>query len=198
MIHKTIRPWKTLSTETLLQFDPFLSVEKHHIQLPSGQEIPDWTIVKIPDAVIVPAITTDGKFLVFRQTKYAIPGLTLAPVGGMLSPGEDPLVAAKRELLEETGYTAPNWIHLGNFIADPNRGVCTIHLFLAQNAVHTQAADADDLEDQQLVHLSEQEVREALLQGEFKAIMWTTAIALALLHLDNPETSGMIKSGPRI
>lgn len=185
MIHETLRPWKTLSTETLLQFDPFLTVEKHHILLPSGQEIPDWTMVKIPDAVIVPAITTDDKFLVFRQTKYAIHGLTLAPVGGMLNPGEDPLAAAQRELLEETGYTAPDWTPLGNYIADPNRGVCTIHLYLAQKAAFTQPANADDLEDQQLIFLNEQEVRQALLQGEFKAIMWTSAIALSLLHLDN-------------
>ncbi len=180
MIHESIRPWKTLSTQTLLQFEPFLTVEKHAVQLPSGQVIPDWTIVKIPDAVIVPAITPDGLFLCFRQTKYAIPGLTLAPVGGMLNPGEQPLAAAKRELLEETGYTAPDWTHLGSYIADPNRSVCTIHLFLAQNAVHTQAADADDLEDQHLLLLPRNEVQQALIQGEFKAIMWTAAMALAL------------------
>jgi ADP-ribose pyrophosphatase len=195
MIHESLRLWKTLSTEILLEYNPFLTVEKHHIQLPSGQEIHDWTLVKIPDAVIIPAITTNGEFLIFRQTKYAIPGLTLAPVGGMLNPGEDPLAAAQRELLEETGYTAPDWTPLGSFIADPNRGVCTIHLYLAQKAVFTQPANADDLEDQQLMKLTEQEVRQALLKGDFKAIMWTTAIALTLLHLDNPETSGMIKSG---
>lgn len=185
MIHETIRPWKTISTTTLLKHEPWLTVECHQVQLPSGQVIPDWTIVKIPDAVIVPAMTLEGKFLCFRQTKYAIADETLATVGGMLNSGEEPLAAAQRELLEETGYAAPDWTHLGSFIADPNRGVCSIHLFLAQNAAPVAAPNADDLEDQQLLLLSKDEIRQALTQGDFKAIMWTTAVSLALAHLDN-------------
>ena len=59
-----------------------------------------------PDFVLVLALTPDNKFLCFRQTKYAVDGTTLAPVGGIIEPEEDPLNAAKRELLEETGLTS--------------------------------------------------------------------------------------------
>jgi len=91
-----------------------------------------WII--IPSAAIVLAVTEDNQFLYFRQTKYAVEGTTLAPVGGMLEPNEKPLDAAKRELLEETGYESTHWVSLGSYALDPNRGIATMHLFLALEA----------------------------------------------------------------
>ncbi len=178
-----LRKWKTLSKKTVLQYNKFLTVEEHAVELPDGRLIPNWSWIIIPDAAIVTAVTREGKFLSFRQTKYAIEGITLAPVAGMLDSGEAPLAAAKRELLEETGYEADVWTHLGSFCLDPNRGVNTIHLFLAQEAHPVAMMKADDLEDQQLVLLDRNEVEKALLLGEYKAIMWTTAISMALLYL---------------
>jgi ADP-ribose pyrophosphatase len=83
-----------------------LSVEAHTVELPDGRVIEDWPWVVTPDFVNVVAVTEAGEFLLFRQTKYSIPGLTLATVGGYLEPGEEPLAAAQRELREETGYAA--------------------------------------------------------------------------------------------
>lgn len=183
-MHDNIHPWKTLSKVTILDYSKFLSVEEHVIQLPDGRVIPDWPWVNIPDAVIILAETQDGRFLVFRQTKYALNGITLAPVGGMLEKGEEPLSAAKRELREETGYEASDWISLGSYVLDPNRGVCTTNLFLARGAHPVTEPDADDLEEQELMMLDRHALEVALFQGQFQAIMWTTDIALALLYLD--------------
>lgn len=183
----SLRPWKTLSRKTILDHSKFLSVEEHIIQLPDGRIIPDWPWVSIPDAVIVLAQTPEGMFLVFRQTKYAIPGITFAPVGGMLEAGEAPLTAAQRELLEETGCAASRWVRLGSYVTDPNRGVSTVHLYLALEAKRVAEPHADDLEDQELVLLDRQELQAALLRGEFQATMWTAAIALALLYIDQGQ-----------
>lgn len=185
MQHPRLRPWKTLARRTILKPNHFLTVENHVVELPDGRVIDDWSWVILPDASIVMAQTVDGKFLCFRQTKYAIRGTTLALVAGMLETDEEPLAAAQRELLEETGYTAKQWTHLGSFCADPNRGINTLHLFLARQARQVAQPKADDLEDQQLLLLSGQELEQALLRGEFKAIMWSTTAALALLRLGN-------------
>ena len=80
-----LRPWETLIKETILTPSKFLTVEKHVVRLPDGQIIRDWIWLTIPSAVIVLARTEDEKFLCFRQTKYAVEGTTLAPVGGCLS-----------------------------------------------------------------------------------------------------------------
>ena len=184
MHEQSLRPWKTLSKQTILKHSKFLTVENHIIELPDGRTITDWSWVITPDAVIVLALTQDDKFICFRQTKYAIDGITLAPVGGMLEPEEAPMDAAKRELREETGYEASQWIHLGSFRSCPNKGVATMHLFLARDAQRVTQPDSDDLEDQQLLFLERSELEKALFGGEFKALMWTAVVALALQWMD--------------
>jgi ADP-ribose pyrophosphatase len=177
-----MQTWKTLSRRMLMHHSKFLTVEEHTVELPDGRRIEDWPWVVTPDFVNVAAITDAGKFLLFRQVKYAVEGVTLAPVGGYIEPGEDPLAAAKRELLEETGYTADHWTDLGHWAVDANRGAGTGYSYLARDARWVAEIDADDLEEQALVLLDEAEVRTALLGGEFKALPWSNLFALALLH----------------
>ena len=182
MPRKELRSWKTLSKKTILDHGRFLKVEEHRIELPDGQVIPDWTWVIIPDAVIVLARTVDKHFLIFRQTKYAL-GISLAPVGGMLEEGEEPLTAAKRELREEMGCEAINWNYLGNYILDPNRGVAAVHLFLALDARRVAEPDSDDLEDQEMLEVTREELEQGLNTGEFKQIAWAALVSMALNHI---------------
>ena len=177
--------WKTLSRQTILDQGKFLRVENHVVQLPDGRIIKDWPWVITPDFVNVVAATENDKYLIFRQTKYSIQGTSLAPVGGYLEPGEEPLLAAQRELLEETGYVAEQWTPLGSYPIDGNRGAGTAHFFLAFQARQTAVVSADDLEEQQLLLLSRAEVEQALTAGDFKLLPWATIIALAL-HYKKP------------
>jgi len=178
-----LQAWKTLSRRTILDHDKFLIVEEHTVELPDGRVISGWAWLVMPDYAIVVAVTTGGEFLCFRQTKYSVDGTSLAPVGGYLEPGEEPLAAAQRELLEETGYEAPDWIDLGHYSVDGNRGAGMAYLFLARGARCMAEADADDLEEQELLRLGRPEMEAALAAGEFKVLPWTTAVALALLYL---------------
>jgi len=162
----------------------FLKVEYHTVELPDGQVIEEWPWLITPDFVNVVAETTAGEYICFRQTKYAVDGVSLAVTGGYLEPGEDPLTAAQRELLEETGYIADEWIDLGKYAVDGNRGAGTAHLFLARGAEWRQPIDADDLEEQELLLLTRAEMRAALQRGEFKVLPWATAVALALCRQD--------------
>ncbi len=175
-------PWKTLARETVLDRGNFLRVEDHTVQLPDGRIIEHWPWVIMPDYINVVALTADRQFLCFRQTKYSVEGTSLAPVGGYIEPGEEPLAAAKRELLEETGYEATEWIALGHYAVDGNRGAGTAHFYLAREARHVAQRHADDLEDQQLLLLDRAEVEAALIAGGFKVLPWAAIIALALLH----------------
>jgi ADP-ribose pyrophosphatase len=174
--------WKTLTRTPVLHNGKFLTVEMHRVELPDGRTIDDWPWLITPDYVNVAVITESGEFLCFRQTKYAVAGTSLAVVGGYIEPGEDPLVAAQRELLEETGYTAPDWVALGRYAVDGNRGCGQAHLFLARSARWHQPIHADDLEEQELLILTRAEVKAALHGGEFKVLAWATVMALALLE----------------
>jgi len=174
--------WKTLARETVLDRGNFLRVEDHTVQLPDGRIIEHWPWVITPDYINVVVLTTDRQFLCFRQNKYSIEGTGLAPIGGYIEPGEEPLIAAKRELLEETGYEAAEWLSLGYYPVDGNRGAGTAHFYLAREARPVTQRHADDLEDQQLLLLDRAEVEAALIAGEFKVLPWAAIIALALLH----------------
>lgn len=179
--------WNVREREIMLHQPPFLTVERHHVILPDGREIPNWQWVITPEYVNVAAITADNKFVLFRQEKYAVEGMSLAPVGGYLEPGEDPLLAAQRELREESGYVAPDWEHLGRYAVDGNRGAGVAHLYLARGATFAGKGESDDLEAQELVLLTVEEVRRALAAGEFKVLAWATVMALALLRLSEWE-----------
>jgi ADP-ribose pyrophosphatase len=178
-----MQSWKTLSRQTVLEYSEFLTVESHTVELPDGQVISDWPWLVTPDYINVVAVTEIGEFMCFRQTKYGVEGTSLAPVGGYLEADEDPLDTAKRELLEETGYESHSWLSLGSYTVDGNRGAGTAHLFLARDARRVAEPISDDLEEQQLLHLSRSEVEAALAAGEFKVLAWATIVALALLQM---------------
>ena len=180
-----MQAWRTLSRRTVLDFSAFLVVEEHTIELPDGHIVSQWPWLVTPDYVNVVAVTSEALFLCFRQTKYGVSGTTLAPVGGYLERGEDPLAGAQRELLEETGFESETWIHLGSFRVDANRGVGTAHSFLACDCQCVAEADADDLEDQELLHLTHSEIETAIDSGHFKVLPWPTAVLLALRKLQD-------------
>jgi ADP-ribose pyrophosphatase len=175
--------WKTKARRTILDQRPWLLVENHTVELPDGRLLPDWPWIITPDYVNVVAVTAEERFLCFQQVKYGVEGTTLGIVGGFVEEGEEPVNAARRELLEETGYESTDWISLGSYRVDPNRGVAVGHLYLARQARYVAPRNADDLEEQELLLLTRSEVETAFAEGEFKVLAWAAAIAFALRRL---------------
>jgi ADP-ribose pyrophosphatase len=184
-----MRQCKTLARRQILSDGKFLTVEHHDVELPNGRVIRDWAWLSTPAYVNIIAVTEGERFLCFRQTKYAVEGITLAPAGGYMNPHEDPLLAAQRELLEETGYQAPEWVCLGQFAVDGNRGAGTAHLYLAQRARRVTEINSDDLEEQELLRLTRAEIEAALAAGGFKVLAWAAVVSLGLLYLNGRLTS---------
>jgi 8-oxo-dGTP pyrophosphatase MutT (NUDIX family) len=75
------------------------------------------------NAVNILVQTAEGKFIIFEQEKYAIPGKTLSPVGGFIDVGESPLTAAKREVLEELGLGSEVTLEKAMELASSNVGI---------------------------------------------------------------------------
>lgn len=182
-----MQTWKTLSRKLILDQSPWLVVENHKVELPDGRVIADWPWVTTPDYINVVVEMENGEFLCFRQVKYGLPHPTLALVGGYLEKDEAPVAAAQRELREETGCEAAEWISLGRYLVDPNRGMATGNLFLARRAHPVGEIIPDDLEEQQIVTLSRQELSAALERGDFEIMAWAAAVALALIKLSVDE-----------
>ena len=175
--------WKTHHKNTVFTSGKWLAVEDRTVESPDGQTIEHWCWVTSPDFVNIFAVMEDGRALLFRQGKYGLDGDSLAPMGGYMEPDEQPLAAAKRELLEETGCEAGRWIELGRYIVDPNRGVAWGSMFLALGVKKVTGESGDDIERQEQVLLTLDEVESALLSGQFRVMSWANCTALALIKL---------------
>jgi ADP-ribose pyrophosphatase len=86
----------------------FLKVQRDTIQLPNGKHTKREYILH-PGAVVILPLLDDGTVLMERQFRYPLHDVFIEFPAGKIDPGEDPLIAAKRELEEETGYTGGEW-----------------------------------------------------------------------------------------
>ena len=133
-----------------------LHVFKDTVELPNGKEATREVIRHVGAVGVIP-ITNDGKVIIERQFRYPLNRVvTEIPAGKLDSFTEDRLSAAKRELEEETGYTANEWIELGDFI--PTCAYCDerITLYLAKGlALGQRHLDEDEFLNFEAVPLKE-------------------------------------------
>lgn len=175
--------WNVLESEIVLEH-PYLQVVMQNVQLPDGRVVPDWPIVTTPDYVNVMVLDSSNQAMILEGYKHGLGRSSWQLLGGYLEPGEDPLAAARRELLEETGFESQDWRRLGTFVVDANRQVGTGHFFLAQNARQVAEPNHDDLEQFAVrwVHLAE--LKQALIDGRIAVISYAVNASLGLLSLE--------------
>lgn len=120
-----------------------LNVNFDEISLPDGRKATREYITHIGAVCVIP-ITDDGKVIIERQYRYPIGQLvTEIPAGKLDFSDEDRLEAAKRELREETGYTADNWRDIGLFYPAPAYSDEKITMFLA-TGLHKGETELDE------------------------------------------------------
>ena len=103
------KPWTRIASREVYRLDPWLNVAVDDYSLPDGREVSGYHRVTWPDFAAMAVETADGRFILTRQWKVGVGAVSLILPGGMIDPGEAPLAAAKRDLLEETGYEAQDW-----------------------------------------------------------------------------------------
>jgi hypothetical protein len=109
----TIPPeWAVLSKQEVFDGSPWLRVFAEKLRLPDGREIEDFYRLEMPDYAVIFA-TVGDRILVQRNYKHGPARVGLHLPAGHLEPDEEPLAAAQRELLEETGFISDTWALLG-------------------------------------------------------------------------------------
>ncbi len=154
---------RTLHTERIYQ-GRLVGLRVDTVELPSGRTTKR-EIVEHGGVAAIVAIDSENNVVLVRQYRKPVEMVLLEiPAGGM-EPGEDALVCARRELEEETGFSAERWEELGFFYTSP--GFCTeqMHLYLATELRPAENA-ADDDENIELVRVPLTSVPELIASGE--------------------------------
>lgn len=174
--------WTVLQQSQVLE-DPYVKVTMQDLQLPDGRIITDWPYVHTRDYVNALVLNPEGKAMVLEGYKHGLGRSSWQVVGGYLEPGEEPDLAIRRELLEETGYQSDEWQFLGKYIVDANRHVGVGVFFLARNARKVAEPDHDDLEHFDIRWVSLNDLRQALFDGRVGIASYAVNISLGLLTL---------------
>jgi len=159
-----------------------LHVFNNTVVLPNGNESTR-EIIRHIGAVCVLPVTDDGKVIVERQFRYPINEvITEIPAGKLDSADEDRLEAAKRELREETGYSADQWIDMGIYFPAPAYSDEKITMYLAKG-LHKgqQELDEDEFLNVELVPIKD--LVEAVMSGEITDGKTQVAVLKAAKHL---------------
>jgi len=121
-----------------------LQVHKDLVRLPGGGTATR-EVVEHPGAVAVVAVTRDSRVLLVRQWRHAVGGALWEVPAGTRGSGEDPLGTARRELAEETGFSASSWSLLGQANVSPGYSDEVLTFFLAEDLTEGEThADADE------------------------------------------------------
>src|SRR5438874_1514598 len=120
-----------VSSRTLFEMPGRIRVDAEAVRLPDGRVIDDYLQVRMGSFSVVYAETDDESVVCLRQYKHGPKCVSLTLPAGHLDAGESPIEAAKRELLEETGFEAQEYRLLGSFVVNGNQGCGTAHVIWA-------------------------------------------------------------------
>ena len=176
--------WKVLSEEQLISLPPWLSVWAEEVELPDGRCVHPFYRIDQPDYVIIFPLTVSGRVVGIWHYKHGPGEETLGLPAGYVMSGEVPEDAARRELLEETGYAAKHWQSLGRYCVDGNRGCGWAHVFFAKGLSTKAQPQPDDLEEWELEEMPLQIIEEHLNKGRVRTLGAAAAISLGLRFLN--------------
>ena len=154
---------KTLTTREVYH-GRIIRVRRDEVLLPNGNTSVR-EVVEHPGGVGILALEDDGSVLLVRQYRYAFGRTLLEIPAGKREKGEEPLTTAKRELREETGATADEWLSMGSLIASPGCYDEVLYLYLARG-LHFGDTHPDEDEFLSLERMPLEELAERCMNGE--------------------------------
>ncbi len=167
--------WQVLDSRYLSR-KPWFTARVDKVKLPTGSIIDEYYILEYPEWVNTIAITKEGRFVFVRQYRHGIGKTVNELCAGVVEDGEKPIDAAKRELLEETGFGGGTWKPWMKLSANASTQTNYTHSFLATGVELIDNQHLDKGEDIKVMVFTREEVLRMLRQGE----VWQSLMAAPL------------------
>jgi ADP-ribose pyrophosphatase len=166
--------WPREQTEQVGDFRHF-RVRRDWNRSPQDGDLRDFYVLEMPDWVQVVAVTPGGRLVLVEQFRQGVRRVTLEFPAGLVEPGEDPVVAAARELEEETGYRGGEGVVIGEM--DPNTALQSNRLFivLIEGCCASGTRDPDPSEVIRTREVEAAELDALIAASEFKDAYGTVA-----------------------
>ncbi len=178
-------PWQTLSYWQIID-SPFLKVRCEQVAIPNGPLIADYYIIENRGWVGIVPVTEDGRFLINSQYKHGIGREVLEfPAGGIDANEDDPLVTARRELMEETGYSFDDdkVELLAHMYANPTGARTEAWWYLARDVRKTGTPKVDHAEVIKNLLVTPEQLLAMIHDGSFAVMGQIPAAYMALERL---------------
>ncbi|MBU2566627.1 NUDIX hydrolase [Patescibacteria group bacterium] len=174
-----IKEWQKVRTLKREEFRKGYARELDEVITPAGKKVTYDVIRRDPYPVII-AILPNGKILLVKEHKYPTGKISIGlPMGG--SDGQDLIIAARRELEEETNYTSDDFEYLGDF--EPNNGFsdATGHVYFTKNVTKATNPAHDPLDDEaiEVLEVTISEFEQMIADGTIKDGPTITAFCIA-------------------
>jgi ADP-ribose pyrophosphatase len=177
-----LAPWKVLEARRVFESRPWIAVDEQRIELPDGRVVESYFRVHLRPWVVMAVLTPDLRLIVNRSYRHGPERVVFGLPGGLLDEGEGQAEAARRELLEETGYVAEGWLPLGSYVPNANYRCGEAHIWAAFGARQVADPDSGDLEASEVHLVPLDDMAAALAAGEADSM--STALAVMLLQAE--------------
>jgi ADP-ribose pyrophosphatase len=175
-----IKKWITINSRYVIDHQ-WSRVRQDQVKLPNGKIVDDFFINVRPDIALILPVTIDRNIVFVRQYRHGVAEILLElPAGSFHPTQEDGLIAAKRELEEETGYVSSQFTQLTTLYDNPVKDTNKIHLFVAENAVKAGTQKLDETEEIEIVLIAIDQVKDKITSGDICVCGSITAIFLGL------------------